>query len=223
MTYIKICGITTCDQAKKIASMDIHAIGIIAVKGSPRYVSEEKRREIFNEITKKNPKIKRVLVVMDLKQTEIESTFQGSGSPSVIQLHGNESKDYCKEIRNRNPHIEWWKAIRVKEKKDLDLAKAYEKFVDKLLIDSWSKKSYGGTGYRIPLEWIKETNFTNPWWIAGGISSEWIPKVLKNCCPFGIDASSLLEKKPGIKDIKKVEELIEEVKKQDRQLFRMSR
>ena len=51
-----------------------------------------------------------------------------------------------------------------------------------------------------------------PWWLAGGVSAEWVPEVLAKINPYGLDASSRLEISPGLKDIKKVRSLIEAIK-----------
>ena len=216
MTEIKICGITNSDQAQKIASLDINAIGIVGVKNSPRFISEEIRKDIFQKIAKQRPELRRVWVVVDIEENEIKKALECEGAPNVIQLHGNETQEDCEKLRKMYPYIEWWKAIRIKDQKDISLAKSYENVVDQLLIDAWSQNNLGGTGYKIPLEYLKEINFKIPWWLAGGINAEWIPTVLNNSKPFGVDASSLIEKSPGIKDIKKVKLLINSIKTHDR-------
>ena len=92
---------------------------------------------------------------------------------------------------------------------------SYEKHTDALLLDAWSPMELGGTGQRLPLEWLQKTKFDLPWWLAGGISAEWIPEIFSKVSPFGIDASSRLEASPGIKNIQKVKDLIKAVKNKD--------
>ena len=55
--------------------------------------------------------------------------------------------------------------------------------------------------------------FSKPWWLAGGISIEWIDEILTDLKPDGLDISSSIEKSPGLKDIKKTEELFRFLKK----------
>ena len=50
----------------------------------------------------------------------------------------------------------------------------------------------GGTGHRIPLDWLAETELSVPWWLAGGVSAEWVPELLSRVTPQGLDASSRL-------------------------------
>ena len=209
---VKICGITQTSQALEIASIGADAIGVIGVKSSPRFLTESKRRQLFYELSKNAPNTKRVWVIADLDINEIESGLNGEGTPSTIQLHGYESKQKCAELKKLYPNISCCKSFRVKNAKDLLLAQSYQNIVDSILLDAWSKNSLGGTGNRIPIELIKQINFQCPWWLAGGISPDCIQDILSNLDPYGVDASSKLETIPGVKDIKKVKDLLSKVK-----------
>ncbi len=211
---VKICGITQISQAKAIASLGVNAIGVIGVKRSARFIHEEKRREIFSSLKKSHPKIQRVWVIADLEETDIQRALQGEGTPSVIQLHGEEPKLLCRQLKIKYPKHQWWKAVRLKSAEDLLKANQYLGSVDALLLDAWSSNQLGGTGNRLELEWFKKFPPQLPWWLAGGISHEWIPEIFKNVNPFGIDASSRLEKEPGIKDLNLVKKLIEAIENQ---------
>ena len=213
-TAIKICGLTKTSQARSIAEFKINAIGVIGVKNSPRFVPEEKCIEIFNEVEKVSSNIEKVLVIADEKLEEIKCINNRSTPPSVIQLHGNESVDYCRELKNEFPTIKLWKAFRLKSINDLEKTIQYEKNIDAILIDAWDNKSLGGTGNRVPIELLVNKTFKVPWILAGGISAEIIPEIFSKLRPDGIDASSRLEISPGIKDIKKVESLVREIRKE---------
>jgi len=213
-TSVKICGITTVKQALSIASLGADAIGVIGVPDSPRFLSDAKRRVIFESLIKNAPTVERVWVVANIDSNSISKGLKGIGAPSVIQLHGKESKQSCLELKELHPQIKLWKSFQIRQLEDLKFAQTYQNSVDALLIDAWSSKSLGGTGERVPIELLRQINFNIPWWLAGGVSSEWIKKVLLKIKPFGIDASSKLEIKPGIKDLKRVKALLEEVKLQ---------
>ena len=96
---------------------------------------------------------------------------------------------------------------------DLASINAYERAVDALLLDAWSPDQLGGTGHRLNLSWLehldRECPAGLPWWLAGGISAEWIPELLSTLRPHGLDASSRLETAPGVKDLTKVRDLID--------------
>ena len=213
-TAIKICGLTKTSQARSIAEFKINAIGVIGVKNSPRFVPEEECIKIFNEVEKVSSNIEKVLVIANEKFEEVKCINNRSTPPSVIQLHGNESVDYCRELKNEFPSIKLWKAFRLKSINDLEKTIQYEKNIDAILIDAWDDKSLGGTGNRVPIELLVNKTFKVPWILAGGISAEIIPEIFSKLRPDGIDASSRLEISPGIKDIKKVESLVREIRKE---------
>ena len=214
-TAIKICGITKTSQARSIAELKINAIGVIGVKNSPRFVPEEECMKIFNEVEKVSSSIEKVLVIANAKLEEVKCINNRSTPPSVIQLHGNESVDYCRELKNEFPRIKIWKAFRLKAVNDLENISQYEKNIDAILIDAWDDKSLGGTGNRVPIELLLNKTFKAPLILAGGISAEIIPEIFSKLRPDGIDASSRLEISPGIKDIKKVASLVREIREQN--------
>ncbi len=212
-TLVKICGITTIEQAVQVAELGTNAIGIISVDESPRYISPEKKKEIFKTLKNLYPNIDRVSVVKDSPIDSIIKGFLGEPNENIIQLHGDEDIDYCQNLKQQIPNVGLWKAFRIKNKKDLDQIKPYENFIDAILLDSWNKETYGGSGKRIKQKYLKDLNFSKPWWIAGGVSTEWIDKILKNIKPNGIDISSSVEISPGIKDLEKIKQIIREIKK----------
>ena len=211
-TSIKICGITNTDQAKAIAKMKVNAIGVIGVESSKRFVKESQRREIFHELSRQFPEIKRVWVVANMNEQDLSRGLMGKGIPNIIQLHGEESEEKCRSLRKAHPQFQWWKAIRIKTQKDLQKALGYSGKVDELLLDAWSSSSLGGTGHQIPLDWLKDFRIENPWWLAGGISAKCISEILQKIKPWGVDASSKLEIFPGIKDLNKVKLLVETIR-----------
>ena len=213
---LKICGLTDSNQACAIAAMGVQAVGVIGVPETPRFVEATRRREIFQRLAQAHPQLKRVWVVADLDDQEIASALAGEGQPTVVQLHGEESPQRCAELRRLHPRISWWKALRLRGEADLDCLDAYATGVDALLLDAWSPTQLGGTGHRLDPAWLERLGrricSDLPWWLAGGISAEWVPTVLSQVSPFGLDASSRLELSPGVKDLSRVKELVEAVR-----------
>ena len=212
-TLVKICGITSIEQAVQVAELGTNAIGIISVNESPRYISPEKKKEIFKTLKDLYPNIDRVSVVKDSPIDSIIKGFLGEPNENIIQLHGDEDIDYCQKLKQKVPNIFLWKAFRIKNKEDLDKIKPYENFVDAILLDSWNEETYGGSGKRIEQKYLEDISFSKPWWIAGGVSTEWINVILKKIKPNGIDISSSIETAPGIKDLEKTKQIIKEIKK----------
>ena len=212
-TSIKICGITSIEQAVQVAELGTNAIGIISVDESPRFVSPEKKKEIFKTLKHLYPNIERVSVVKNEPIDSIIKNFLGEPNESIIQLHGDEDIDYCQKLKQKIPNVGLWKAFRIKDKKDLDEIKFYENYVDAILLDSWNKETYGGSGKKIEQKFLEPLSFSKPWWLAGGVSKEWIGEILRKIKPYGIDISSSIETSPGIKDIEKTRALIKEINK----------
>ena len=212
-TLVKICGITSIEQALKVAELGTNAIGIISVDESPRYISPEKKKEIFKTLKNLYPKIDRVSVVKNSPFDSIIKSFLEETSETIIQLHGDEDIDYCQKLKQRIPNVGLWKAFRIKNKEDLEKIKPYENFIDAILLDSWNKETYGGSGIRIEQNYLEDISFSKPWWIAGGVSSDWIDVILEKIKPNGIDISSSVEISPGIKDLEKTKKIIREIRK----------
>ena len=209
---LKICGITQARQAIHIASLGAHAIGIIGVSKSPRYLPQKSRDKIFKVLKDSYPRTERVLVVADINDFDLDESLKSDAAPTIIQLHGEESVKRCKALRAMHPQVKFWKALRIRSENDLISAGKYQEIVDALLIDAWDENLLGGTGHRVSLNLLKEKEFKIPWWIAGGISADWIPELLSVITPYGIDASSKLEISPGVKDLEQVEHLIQAIK-----------
>ena len=92
-TLVKVCGLTSEEQALQVAKLGAHAIGIISVEESPRYISAEKKKKIFNTLESFYPKIHRVSVVQNSPIDLIIKNFLGNPSETIIQLHGDEDID----------------------------------------------------------------------------------------------------------------------------------
>ena len=209
-TLVKICGITSVEQALQIAKLEADAIGVITVKESPRYVSPERKKDIFKNLMKNFPHVKRVSVVKNIPLELI--CLNSFELENVIQLHGDEDLSYCKELRKKLPQLEIWKAFRIKNKKDIKEIKLFSDFIDTVLLDSWNEKTYGGSGIRINSNYLKELKFSKPWLLAGGISIDWLKQILLEIKPDGIDVSSSIESSPGIKDLNKTKKLLNIIK-----------
>ncbi len=211
-TLVKICGLTSEEQALQVAKLGANAIGIISVEETPRYVSAEIKKKIFNTLERSYPKIDRVSVVQNCPIDLIIKNFLGDPSETIIQLHGDEDIDYCKKIRGKIPNIGLWKAFRIKTEKDINKIKPFEDFVDAILLDSWNEETYGGSGKKIKSNYLKNLQFSKPWWLAGGISIEWIDEILTDIKPDGLDISSSIEVYPGIKNLEATKKLINRIK-----------
>lgn len=205
MSFIKVCGITTENQALEIAKMNPTHIGVIHFEKSPRHIAISQIKKI-KKLLKKYP-VKLVAVVVNPKKSLIEELLN---IVDIIQFHGDESLDFIEQF-NKEKVI---KAIRVKDEKSLKEIERFSKKGYLVLIDAFKKGEYGGTGKQVDKNLVKKVlNITDKFILSGGLSDENIYELIKEFQPFGVDASSKLEIKPGIKDLKRVKKYIEEAKK----------
>ena len=207
-TQLKICGLKDSEQAGAIAAAGVDAIGVVAVPGSPRFLSVDQRSALFASAQRGQPGCIGVLVVADPADHDLPDLQAGKGH-RVLQLHGGETPQRCRELRGSlGQEIVLWKALRVRSREDLPLWETYADVVDALLLDAWVPHQLGGTGRSIPLDWLEGFAPSLPWWLAGGISPETVPSVLEVLKPSGLDASSGVEDRPGVKNIERVKQLV---------------
>jgi phosphoribosylanthranilate isomerase len=207
---LKICGLREPAQATAIAALGADAIGVIAVPGSPRYVPPEQRAALFAAMAAGHRSCFGVLVVADPCDDQLEELAAGRGH-AVLQLHGEESVERCRTL-GRRLGVRLWKALRVRTPEDLERAAAYTGVVEALLLDAWCPGQLGGTGHRIPIEWLEAFRPPMPWWLAGGVGPGTVAELLARLHPDGLDASSALEESPGVKDLARVAALVAAVR-----------
>ncbi|MEB3224837.1 MAG: phosphoribosylanthranilate isomerase [Synechococcus sp.] len=201
---IKICGLTQVEQAKAIASLGATDIGFICVQKSPRYVTPA-QIAILTAVLPET--VGKVGVFANQAITEILMTID-QGNLTTAQLHGDESPKFCQQLRHQRPDLEIIKALRIRDRPSLAAAKNYESVVDALLLDAYDPKQLGGTGHQINWSDLQQFRPAVPWFLAGGLNPDNIQTALSQLNPDGIDLSSGVETSPGIKDVTKVQALM---------------
>ena len=216
---LKICGLRQPEQAAAVAALGVDAIGVIAVASSPRFVEPSARPALWQKVAQASPRCQGVLVVSDPEDSDLVQ-LQADQGHRVVQLHGDESPRRCRQLRAQLPGLNLWKALRIRTPADLEQAHSYRDCVDALLLDAWVAGQGGGTGQRLPLEWLASFEPELPWWLAGGIRAATAAEALSQISPHGLDASSGVERSPGDKDLQQVRELLAVVRpaRQDRQV-----
>ncbi|OUL24753.1 phosphoribosylanthranilate isomerase [Nostoc sp. 106C] len=200
---IKICGITQPQQSVAIASLGATALGFICVPTSPRYVNI---LQIQAAVAPLPEKIDKIGVFANTSITEIKQTVVESGLTSV-QLHGNESPEFCSQLRQALPEIEIIKAFRIRSSEQLEQVAEYTNCIDTLLLDAYHPQQLGGTGQTLDWSTLQAFSPSCPWFLAGGLTPDNILDALNMLQPSGIDLSSGVEKAPGDKDLDQVAKL----------------
>jgi phosphoribosylanthranilate isomerase len=209
---LKVCGLRDSEQARAVAALGADAIGVIGVAASPRHLEPSRRAALFAAVERERPGCQRVLVVADPSDAELVQLDPAAGGHQVVQLHGAETPERCLALRRQVGGVQWWKALRIRSRNDLEQARAYAAVVDALLLDAWAPGQLGGTGQCLPLEWLGGFQTAVPWWLAGGVTPERVPELLRAVWPSGLDASSGVEVSPGIKNLERVAALVEAVR-----------
>ena len=125
----------------------------------------------------------------------------------VVQLHGDESQEYCRELR-RKINLPVIKVLRVRNIESFESTIDYE--CDYLLLDTYTKTAYGGSGQRFDLEILKNIKLQRPFFLAGGLDAKNVHEALE-AKPYAVDVSGGVET-DGSKDFEKMRAFIAAVK-----------
>ena len=210
MTKIKICGLKRMEDIEIVNRYMPDYIGFIFAE-SKREITMEQGKAFVENLDKK---IKKVGVFVD---ESIEKILEIADycKLDVIQLHGDESVEYCREIKK---YYEVWKSFSVRSNLDEERGKLIEKLnrykgvVDIFLVDTYSKKTRGGTGEKFNWDKVEGLSSMYRLILAGGITIKNLEESIKKVNPEIIDISSGVEIL-GIKDEIKIRNLLLELNK----------
>jgi phosphoribosylanthranilate isomerase len=188
---VKICGITSIEDALHAALSGAGALGFNFWPASPRYVRPGEAGRIAASVPRE---VLKVGVFVDTPADEIESIAAVAGL-DVAQLHGPP---------DRPLDIAWWQALDatapgLRETMDRSPAEAF-------LLDAPSGARRGGTGRTF--DWSLAAGHSRRIILAGGLGPDNVEQAIRAAKPWGVDACSRLEISPGRKDPALVEEFI---------------
>ena len=194
---VKICGITNLLDAKNCEMLGVDMIGFIFYKKSSRYINLDSSLKI---ISKLNNKIKKVGVFVD-EDIEVVNDMSHILKLNYIQLHGDEDNEYIKKIKTPT--------IKALNGNDINLDSKIKEFSkpEFILLDNINKGSKGGTGEKFDWKNILNLDNKEKLILSGGLNEKNIINAMKTGIKF-FDFCSATEKKPGIKDSKKVKTIV---------------
>lgn len=219
-TALKICGLQSVEVLKSMINLPVDYIGFVFAK-SRRKVSPQQAAQLIQVLQGWDhdmiPAAVGVLVNPDLN--ELEELLR-EAALDVVQLHGQESPQFCREVKERFP-VSVFKAVSIEsdrsEAERLSALDPYAGSIDGLLIDTYDPVYGGGSGKTfawdlIPpyQQWAKRQGI--PLFVAGGLDSDNVSHLIGQYAPYGVDVSSGVESEPGVKDINKVIAFVERVK-----------
>lgn len=180
-------------------------MGFIFYRQSKRFFGTD-----FSLIGKVPGSIGRVGVFVN-EETDIVLETAVSCNLNMIQLHGAESPEYCRDIRSAGYKI--MKAFAIDNEFDFSTLSYYRSSCDYFLFDT-KTEGFGGSGTKFDWELLSSYKYDVPFFISGGIGPadpESITKI-SNPCLFGVDINSRFEIAPGFKDVKAVRTFISNIR-----------
>lgn len=201
MVEVKICGLTTVDDALRCIDAGADALGLNFWPGSPRCVDLEVAGQIVDAC---GERATMVGVFVDFTLQQVREILRETET-SWAQLHGGEPPSLVAELL---PHA--YKAIGVKDGSAIDAARQYPG--EHLLLDASVPGMPGGTGrtfdWAIAAAVAKERKLT----LAGGLTPDNVAEAVRTVRPFRVDVASGVESAPGQKDPDLVRRFIEAAK-----------
>ncbi|WP_088833410.1 phosphoribosylanthranilate isomerase [Paenibacillus tyrfis] len=220
---VKICGLRTVEMAEQVAGLPVDYVGFVFAP-SKRQVAPQQAGEMIRSMKSaagaKTPAA--VGVFVNPTMEELESVLQ-EAALDVVQLHGEESVEFCRAVKQAFPGTCVFKVFTVKagetkagnESQGISRLEPYRHAVDGMLLDTHDPVYGGGSGKTfawdtIPpyLAWCREAGI--PLLVAGGLQPDNVRDLLDAYMPDGVDVSSGVETE-GVKDIVKIKKFVERV------------
>lgn len=198
--FVKVCGITNLEDALAAVDAGADALGFNFYHRSPRYIVPEDARRIIAELP---ATLMSVGVFVNESEPEDVERIADAAGLTAVQLHGDESPEYCSALSNRFTI----KALRAHANFEPQVVKDYE--TDAILLDAYARDVRGGTGRVVDWEVARKVRELVPQlFLAGGLSVENVADAVAAVEPFAVDACSHLESAPGKKDHERVRAFI---------------
>lgn len=192
MAKIKICGLRRDDDISYVNKLRPDYAGFILSNGFRRSIDMKTVTHLRNRLA---AGITAVGVFVN-ENEEIVNACIKMGVIDMVQLHGDESAEYCKKIKAP--------VIKVLKPDTFDKISEYEPYADYFLFDS-------GTGTGKTFDWSAIPDTEKPFFLAGGLDRDNLKQAIETVKPYAVDMSSSVET-DGIKDYNKIKEIIDIVR-----------
>jgi phosphoribosylanthranilate isomerase len=209
MVKVKICGVTNLADALMCVKSGADYVGnIINIPSSPRSISQEDSEAIISRL----PQDSKGIIVMAPKSISEAVKAVEIVRPWGVQLHGRESLNFVENLI-KEVDCEVIKVVQVEGQDSINEALALSRICNAILLDTPSSR-LGGSGkkhdWNISSEIVSRAKCKV--FLAGGLTPENVGEAVKTVSPFCIDASSGVEKSPGLKMARRVRRFIKEAK-----------
>lgn len=201
---VKVCGMRNLENISEVIKAGADMLGFIFFEKSKRYVEESLPfRGVGGKVLKAG-------VFVNAKEQYINAKI-ADYQLDYVQLHGDESPEYCTVIKAENPKVKVIKVFSVGASFDFTKTEEYQAVADLFLFDTKGKER-GGNGFKFNWKILQEYQGETPFLLSGGISLEDVEavKAFKHPKLWGVDINSGFESAPAIKKAKEVEQFIVE-------------
>ena len=204
---IKVCGMRDESNIRDLVKVHPDYIGFIFYSGSERFVGDSFNSGILDYIPES---IKKVGVFVKAGKDYILGKTDIFGL-NLIQLHGGESSEFCRELSHRGIPI--IKVFSINEEFNFNSINPFKPFCKYFMFDT-ECKTYGGSSRKFDWDSLSQYDNEIPVFLSGGIGPEDADSIkgLKNLNIHAVDINSRFEKAPALKDISLIREFIKKIK-----------
>jgi phosphoribosylanthranilate isomerase len=199
--FVKICGITSLDDALACVDAGADALGFNFWPQSKRHIAVDQAAVIAKRVP---PDIRTVGVFVNPTEQDVDRAF-ASGAIDLAQLHGDESPVFCQRFAGR-----YIKALRLRDASSLERMAEYR--CDLVLVDA-DTAGYGGSGQRADVGLATQAAAARRVILAGGLTPDNVAQAVATVTPYGVDVAGGVEREPGVKDWIKVAAFVKEAKR----------
>lgn len=205
-TTVKICGLSTSETLDAALDAGADMVGFVSFSRSPRHLELSAMAELADQ-TRGRAEI----VVLTVNATDtLLGALSEAVKPDWWQLHGSEDADHIKAVQSQfgRPVM---KAVGVGNADDVAAASAFGKVADQLLLDAKPPKDAtrpGGLGASFDWSLLDALDRQKPFMLSGGLSPANVGEAIAATGAHGVDVSSGVESKPGVKDVDLIQQFI---------------
>ena len=213
MTLIKICGITSIDDARAAVEAGADMLGFNFYRPSPRFIEPAEARAIIESLQSKiddQPITTVGVFVNEASPGSLMQIVEESGA-NAVQLHGEESIEFCQRLKLLLNGKSLIKVLRVIGRFTPTETEAYD--ADAIMLDSFHSEMRGGTGHVFDWSIARSVRELVPrLFLAGGLSPANVAQAIAQVNPYAVDACSSLESAPGQKDAARIRAFVQAVR-----------
>ncbi|HEY3104139.1 MAG TPA: bifunctional indole-3-glycerol-phosphate synthase TrpC/phosphoribosylanthranilate isomerase TrpF [Pyrinomonadaceae bacterium] len=212
--FAKICGITNLEDAHAAIEAGADMLGFNFYPRSPRFIELSNAREIIEAVrSHRGAQHRPVTIVGVFVNESVDGVIRIANEAKLdgIQLHGDETIDFCSQLKEMSPQQFVIKAVGVNGPIDISSLSHFP--VDAFMVDAYDRRLRGGTGRVADWAAGREAAQKLPRvFLAGGLSPENVAEAIAAVRPYAVDACSALEILPGKKDHTRIKEFVAAVR-----------